>query len=149
MDTCSASVPVLMPYFSSFCVKANSDPEVVFLALWRLGVHAQWRSVHSRSFRFPCLHLEFGQYVMSPLYLAVPVRCLVCGAMLGSTMDTCSASPGWVLEVFTIFYVIGWTRLLRSILAMLRLLVCCPWKSVHYLYEPPVFSPFSTVDILR
>ena len=45
-------------------------------------------------------HLEFGLYVMSPLYLAVPVRCLVPGAMLGSTMDTCSASLGWLLEVF-------------------------------------------------
>ena len=43
------------------------------------------------------------------------------------------------------FYVTGWTRLLRSILAMLRLLVCCPWKSVHYFFEPPVFSAFSTV----
>ena len=100
VDTCSASVPpVLMPYFSSFHVKVNSDPEVVFLALWRVGVHAERRSGHSRSFSFPCLHLEFGQYVMSPLYLAVPVRCLVCGAMLGSTKDTCSASPGWLLEV--------------------------------------------------
>ena len=39
---------------------------------------------------------------MSPLYLAVAVRCLVCGAMLGSTMNTCSASPGWLLEVFAI-----------------------------------------------
>ena len=77
LDTWSASVPVLMPYFSSFYVKANSDPEGVFLALWRVGVHAEWRSAHSRSFSFPCLHLEFGQYVMSPLYLAVPVRCLV------------------------------------------------------------------------
>ena len=47
------------------------------------------------------------------------------------------------------FYVTGWTRLLRSILAMLRLLVCCPWTSVHYFYEPLVFSAFSTVDILR
>ena len=37
---------------------------------------------------------------MSPLYLAVPVRCLVPGAMLGSTKDTCSASPGWLLGVF-------------------------------------------------
>ena len=76
VDTCSASVPVLMPYFSSFYVKVNSDPEVVFLALWRVGVQAEWRSAHSRSFSFPCLHLEFGQYVMSPLYLAALVRCL-------------------------------------------------------------------------
>ena len=44
-------------------------------------------------------HLEFGHNVMSPLYLAVPVRCFVIGAMLGSTKDTCSASPGWLLEV--------------------------------------------------
>ena len=48
MDTCSAPAPVLMPYFSSFYVKVNSDPEVVFLALWRVGVHAEWRSAHSR-----------------------------------------------------------------------------------------------------
>ena len=76
VDTWSASVPVLMPYFS-FYVKVNSDPEVVGLALWRVGVHAEWRSAHSRCFSFPCVHLEFGQYVVSPLYLAVPVRCLV------------------------------------------------------------------------
>ena len=37
VDTWSASVPVLMPYFSSFYVKVNSDPEVVGLALWRVG----------------------------------------------------------------------------------------------------------------
>ena len=29
------------------------------------------------------------------------------------------------------------------------LLSSCTWKSVHYFYEPPVFSAFSTVDILR
>ena len=34
--------------FSSFYVKVNSDPEDVFLALWRVGNHAEWRSVHSR-----------------------------------------------------------------------------------------------------
>ena len=96
---CASSCAYAVFFF--FYVKVNSDPEVVFLALWRVGVHAEWRSVHSR-LQFPCLHLEFGQYVMSPLYLAVTVRCLVCGAMLGSTMDTCSASPGWLLEVFTI-----------------------------------------------
>ena len=76
VDTRSASVPVLMPYFSSFYVKVNSDPEAVFLALWRVGVHAEWRSAHSQSFSFPCSHLEFGHYVMSSSYLAVLVRCL-------------------------------------------------------------------------
>ena len=65
---------------------------------------------------------EFGQYAMSPLYLTVSVRCLVCGAMLGSTMDTCSASTVAFGCIYN-FYVTGWTRLLRSILAMLRLLV--------------------------
>ena len=50
VDTWSASVPVLMPYFSSFYVMENSDPEVVGLALWRVGNHAEWRSAHSRSF---------------------------------------------------------------------------------------------------
>ena len=48
MDTCSAPAPMLMPYVSSFYVKVDSDLEVVFLALWRVGVHAEWRSVHSR-----------------------------------------------------------------------------------------------------
>ena len=24
-----------------------------------------------------------------------------------------------------------------------------PWKSIHYFYEPPVFSAFFTVDLLR
>ena len=76
VDTCSASVLVLMPYFSSFYVKANLVPEVVLLALWRVGVYAEWRSAHSQSFSFPCSHLEFGHYVMSPSYLAVLVRCL-------------------------------------------------------------------------
>ena len=43
------------------------------------------------------------------------------------------------------FYVFGWTRLLRSILAMLRLLVCCTWKFVHYFYELPcIFSIFNS-----
>ena len=55
VDTWSASVPVLMPYFSSFYVMENSDPEVVGLALWRVGNHAEWRSAHSRSFScLPC-----------------------------------------------------------------------------------------------
>ena len=54
VDTWSASVPVLMPYVSSFYVKVNSDPKVVGLALWRVGNHAEWRSAHSRSFSFPC-----------------------------------------------------------------------------------------------
>ena len=33
--------------------------------------------------------------------------------------------------------------------SMLRLLMSCTWNSVHYFYEPPVFSAFSTVEILR
>ena len=33
--------------------------------------------------------------------------------------------------------------------AILLLLSSCTWKSVHYFYEPPVFSAFSTVEILR
>ena len=102
LDTCSASVPVLMAYFSSFYVKMNSDPEVVVLLSGVSGITLNGE-VCTVVFSFPCLHLESGQYAMSPLYLAVTVRCLVCGAMLGSTMDTCSASPGWLLEVFTIF----------------------------------------------
>ena len=101
VDTCSASVPVLMAYFSSFYVKVNSDPEVFVLLSGVSGITLNGE-VCTVVFSFPCLHLEFGQYAMSPLYLAVTVRCLVCGAMLGSTMDTCSASTGWLLEVFTI-----------------------------------------------
>ena len=38
--------------------------------------HAQWRSVHSLSASSLFSHLKFGHYVMSPLYLAVLVRCL-------------------------------------------------------------------------
>ena len=38
------------------------------------------------------------------------------GAMLGSIKDTCSASPGWLLEVFYDFLRDWETRLLRSIL---------------------------------
>ena len=81
-------------------MKANSDPEVVFLALWRVGVHAEWRSVHSR-LQLSLFALEIWTICYEPLYLAVSVRCLVCSAMLGSTMDTCPRLQ-WLLEVFTI-----------------------------------------------
>ena len=33
--------------------------------------------------------------------------------------------------------------------AIFLLLSSCTWKSVHYFYEPPVFSASSTVEILR
>ena len=33
--------------------------------------------------------------------------------------------------------------------SMLQLLASCTWKSVHFFYEPPVFSAFSTFEILR
>ena len=47
-------------------------------------------------------HLELGHYVASPLYLAVLVHCTLLGAMLGSTVGTCSASaPGF----WTVFLV--------------------------------------------
>ena len=108
---------VLVPYFSSFYVKVNSDPGVVVgLALWRVGVHAEWRSAHSRSFSFPCLHLEFGQYVMSPLYLAVPVRCLVSAQCLVRLRIHVLRLQDGFWKYSMIFYVFGWSRLLRSIL---------------------------------
>ena len=117
VDTWSASVPVLMPYFSSFYVKVNSDPEVVFLALWRVGVHAEWRSAHSRSFSFPCLHLEFGQYVMRPLVSGS--SCSLFGVWRNAWFDKgymfCVSRMAFG-SISQIFYVIGWTRLLRSIL---------------------------------
>ena len=87
--------------FFFFYVKVNSDPEVVVLLSGVSGITLNGE-VCTVVFSFPFLHLESGQYAMSPLYLAVTVRCLVCGAMLGSTMDTCSASAGWLLDVFTI-----------------------------------------------
>ena len=39
-------------------------------------------------------------------------------AMLDSTVDTCSASSRMAFGIFFIFYVIGWTRLMRSILVV-------------------------------
>ena len=99
VDTWSASVLELMPYFCSFYAKDNSDPEVVGLLFGVSANHAEWRSVHSLSSASSLFsHLEFGQYVMSPLYLAVLVRCLVylSGAMLCPTMDTCYASDSMV-----------------------------------------------------
>ena len=79
---------------------------------WRLV--RQW--IHGLR-QFLGAYFEIGRFVMSPMYLALPVRCLV-GAMLGSTVDTCSAYPGWLLEEFLTFLVTGWTRILRSILVV-------------------------------
>ena len=77
MHTWSASVLELLPYFSSFYAKDNSDPEVVGLLFGVSAFHAEWRSVHSLSSASSLFsHLEFGHYVMSPSYLAVLVRCL-------------------------------------------------------------------------
>ena len=77
VDTWSASVLELMPYFSSFYAKDNSDPEVVGLLFGVSANHAEWGSVHSLSSASSLFsHLEFGHYVMSPSYLAVLVRCL-------------------------------------------------------------------------
>ena len=125
-------------------------------------------------------------------------------AMLGSTVDTCSVLLRVAYErICTIFYVNGWTRILRSILVaslpvhmpkmkwprsssttsvacflagiagFMHLALCsqscqhdgmhtvrsvhsrcfsylsCTWKSVHYFYDPCVFSAFSAVEILR
>ena len=57
--------------------------------------------------------------------VVVPVGATTGGrAMLGSTMDTCCASSGVAFRrIFMIFYVIGQTRLLRSILCPGRLIV--------------------------
>ena len=64
--------------------------------------------------------------------------------MLGSTEDTCSASPGWLLEVFYDFLRDWWTRLLWSILLLIgdapvaRLLSL--EISGYYFYEPLCFQ---------
>ena len=60
--------------FLLFYAMENSDPEVVGL-LSACPNHAEWRSVNSPSASSWFSHLEFGQYVMSPLSLAVLVRC--------------------------------------------------------------------------
>ena len=52
--------------------------------------------------------------------VVVPVGATTVGrAVLGSSVDTCSASSRVAFGFFLIFYVIGWTRLLRSILVVL------------------------------
>ena len=68
---------IVLPFF----VKMNSDPAVVSVLLRGVLVceSRSWSSVHSR--HFSCLpswwsHVEIRHYVTSPLYLAVPVRCL-------------------------------------------------------------------------
>ena len=38
---------------------------------------------------------------------------------------------------------------LPVVCSMLQLLSSCTWKSVHYFYEPPVFSACSAFDFLR
>ena len=66
------------------------------------------------------------------------------GAMRGSTRDTCSASPGWLLDVFYDFLRDWWTRLQWSILLLTgdapvaRLLSLTIW--VLLLLRAPVFS---------
>ena len=66
------------------------------------------------------------------------------GVMLGSTQDTCSASPGWLLEVFYDF-LRDWvdsapevdSLVLTGDAPVARLLSLEIW---HYFYEPPVVS---------
>ena len=87
--------------FFFFYVMENSDPEVVGPALWRVGYHAEWRSAHSRpSAAF--LVFALGIWTLRHELLVSGSSCSLFGvcAMLGSTKGTCSASPGWLLEVF-------------------------------------------------
>ena len=84
----------LMPYFSFFYVKENMDPEVVVLLSGVSANHAEWRSAHSRS---SAVFLVFapGIWTLRYEYLVSGSSCSLfdVGAMLGSTKDTCSASP--------------------------------------------------------
>ena len=68
-------------------------PVAVQRQVLRLGLCRKLWSLRSGSFGF----VQFLDKV------AVPVGATTGGcAMLGSTMDKCSASPGWLLEVFMI-----------------------------------------------
>ena len=46
------------------------------------------------------MHLEIGRYVMSPLYLALPVRCLVLAQCLVRLWIHVPLYPGWLMEEF-------------------------------------------------
>ena len=106
VDTCSASSCAYAVFF--FNVKVNSDPEVVGLALWRVGNHAEWRSAHSRSFScLPCFRTWNLDNIMSPLYLAVPVRCLVSAQCLVRLRIHVLRLQDGFWKYFMIFDVIG------------------------------------------
>ena len=98
MDTFSAPAPMLMPYVSSFYVKVDSDPEVVFFALWRVGYHAEWRSVHSR-LQLSLFALGIWTICYEPLVSGS--SCSLFGVWRNAWFDNgyMSASPGWLLEV--------------------------------------------------
>ena len=96
VDTWSASVSVLMPY-SIFYVKVNSDLEVVVLALWRVGVHAEWRSAHSRSFAFLVFALGIWTLRYEPLVSGSSCSQFGPWRTAWFDKDICSASPGWLL----------------------------------------------------
>ena len=84
---------------------------------------------------------------MSPLYLAVTVRCLVCGAMLGSTMDNVLRLQDGFWKYLQ--FLRDWVDLAPEVDSGNAPIARFPWKSVHYFCEPPVFSAFFTVNLLR
>ena len=53
---------------------------------------------------------------------------------------TCLRFPGFACDA---------PRAVFPIAGLFLLLSSCTWKSVHYFYEPSVFSAFSAVEILR
>ena len=82
LDTWSASAPgCLCRIFLLFYAKEKSDPEVVGLALWRVGLRITLNGEvctvdTSVAFRAGGRTWNLDITFTSPLYLAVPVRCL-------------------------------------------------------------------------
>ena len=69
------------------------DPEVVVLLSGVSANHAEWGSAHSRS---SAVFLVFARY--EPLVSCSSCSLFDVGAMLGSTQDTCSASPDSMVQ---------------------------------------------------
>ena len=85
----------------------------------------------------------FGQYAMSPLYLAVSVRCLVCGAMLVRQ---------WIhVRVYSGFwkylqFLRDWVDSAPEVDSRNAPIARFPWKSVHY-FMSLLYLPLSSQSI--
>ena len=80
------------------------DPEVVVLLSGVSANHAEWRSAHSRSSAvFLVFALGIWTLRYEPLVSGSSGSLFDVGAMLGSTKDTCSASPDSVVQF------LGWS----------------------------------------